>query len=112
AFSDELAPEHLELCVSNPDEYIPMIRNAGAIFVGNYTPEPLGDYYAGPNHTLPTSGTARFFSPLSTGNFLKKTSILRYDKEALRECYRDVATFADAEGLSAHAQAVRVRFEK
>lgn len=112
AFSEELAPEHLELCVTDPDRYIPMIRNAGAIFVGNYTPEPLGDYYAGPNHTLPTSGTARFFSPLSTGDFLKRTSILRYDKQALRECYRDIATFADAEGLSAHAQAVRVRFEK
>ncbi len=112
AFSEELAPEHLEICVENPDEYIPMINNAGAIFVGNYTPEPLGDYYAGPNHTLPTSGTARFFSPLSTGDFLKRTSILRYDKEALRECYRDIAAFADAEGLSAHARAVRVRFEE
>lgn len=112
AFSEELAPEHLEICVRDPDKYIPMIRNAGAIFVGNYTPEPLGDYYAGPNHTLPTSGTARFFSPLSTGDFIKKTSILRYDRQALFECYKDVAAFADAEGLSAHAQAVRVRFEK
>ncbi len=112
AFSEELAPEHLEICVKDPDKYIPMIKNAGAIFVGNYTPEPLGDYYAGPNHTLPTSGTARFFSPLSTGDFIKRTSILRYDQEALRECYRDVAAFADAEGLTAHAQAIRVRFEQ
>lgn len=111
AFSEELAPEHLEICVGDPDTLIQKIRNAGAIFVGNYTPEPLGDYFAGPNHTLPTSGTARFFSPLSTGDFMKKTSILRYNKESLRECYEKVAYFAEAEGLQAHADAVRARFE-
>jgi len=111
AFSEELAPEHLEICVEDPDTLIYKIKNAGAIFVGNYTPEPLGDYFAGPNHTLPTSGTARFFSPLSTGDFLKKTSILRYNKESLRECYEKVAYFAEAEGLQAHADAVRARFE-
>lgn len=111
AFSEELAPEHLEICVEDPDTLIQKIKNAGAIFVGNYTPEPLGDYFAGPNHTLPTSGTARFFSPLSTGDFIKKTSILRYNKESLRECYEKVAYFAEAEGLQAHADAVRARFE-
>jgi histidinol dehydrogenase len=111
AFSEELAPEHLEICVEDPDALIYKIKNAGAIFVGNYTPEPLGDYFAGPNHTLPTSGTARFFSPLSTGDFIKKTSILRYNKESLRECYEKVAYFAEAEGLQAHADAVRARFE-
>jgi histidinol dehydrogenase len=111
AFSEELAPEHLEICVEDPDSLIFKIKNAGAIFVGNYTPEPLGDYFAGPNHTLPTSGTARFFSPLSTGDFMKKTSILRYNKESLRECYEKVAYFAEAEGLQAHADAVRARFE-
>ena len=111
AFSEELAPEHLELCVEEPDNYIDRLNNAGAIFVGNYTPEPLGDYYAGPNHTLPTSGTARFFSPLNTGAFFKKISVLRYNEESLRDCYQDVATFADAEGLECHASAVRVRFE-
>lgn len=112
AFANELAPEHLELCVEDPDAYIGAIDNAGAIFVGNYTPEPLGDYFAGPNHTLPTSGTARFFSPLNTGDFFKKISVLRYNEESLRDCYQDVAAFADAEGLECHASAVRVRFEK
>ncbi|MBO4927991.1 MAG: histidinol dehydrogenase [Clostridiales bacterium] len=112
AFSEELAPEHLELCVADPDNYIDRINNAGAIFVGNYTPEPLGDYFAGPNHTLPTSGTARFFSPLNTGDFFKKISVLRYNEESLRDCYKDVAAFADAEGLECHASAVRVRFEE
>ena len=112
AFSEELAPEHLELCVEDPDNYIGRINNAGAIFVGNYTPEPLGDYFAGPNHTLPTSGTARFFSPLNTGDFFKKISVLRYNEESLRECYKDVAAFADAEGLECHASAIRGRFEE
>lgn len=112
AFANELAPEHLELCVEDPDAYIGRIDNAGAIFVGNYTPEPLGDYFAGPNHTLPTSGTARFFSPLNTGDFFKKISVLRYNEESLRDCYKDVAAFADAEGLECHASAVRVRFEE
>lgn len=111
-FANELAPEHLELCIRDPEKYVPQIQNAGAIFLGNYTPEPLGDYFAGPNHTLPTSGTARFFSPLNTGDFVKKMSILRYNESSLRGCYQDVAHFADAEGLDGHAAAVRLRFEK
>ncbi len=110
-FANELAPEHLELCIREPKEYVSRIQNAGAIFLGNYTPEPLGDYFAGPNHTLPTSGTARFFSPLNTGDFVKKMSVLCYNEASLRECYKDVALFADAEGLTGHAAAVRVRFE-
>ena len=112
AFSEELAPEHLELCVEEPDNYIGRINNAGAIFVGNYTPEPLGDYFAGPNHTLPTSGTARFFSPLNTGDFYKKMSVINYNEEMLRDVYKDVAAFADSEGLTCHANAVRARFEE
>jgi len=111
AFSEELAPEHLELCVKNPDAWIGKIKNAGAIFVGNYSPESVGDYFAGPNHTLPTSGTARFFSPLNVGDFTKKISLIRYDEAMLKSCYEDIASFARAEGLEAHAQAVEVRFE-
>lgn len=110
-FSEELAPEHLELCVKDAEKLVEKIDNAGAVFLGNYTPEPLGDYFAGPNHTLPTSGTARFFSPLNTGDFYKKMSVLNYNEESLRECYNDVAKFADSEGLECHASAVRVRFE-
>ena len=110
-FSEELAPEHLELCVKDAEKIVEKIDNAGAVFLGNYTPEPLGDYFAGPNHTLPTSGTARFFSPLNTGDFYKKMSVLNYNEESLRECYNDVAKFADSEGLECHASAVRVRFE-
>lgn len=109
-FANRLAPEHLELCVADPDALLPRIRNAGAIFVGPYSPEPLGDYYAGPNHVLPTSGTARFFSPLSTQDFQKRTSVLRYTREALERSASDIAAFADAEGLAAHADAIRVRF--
>ena len=112
AFSEELAPEHLELCVKDAEKVVDRIDNAGAIFLGNYTPEPLGDYFAGPNHTLPTSGTARFFSPLNTGDFYKKMSVLNYNEESLKECYNDVAKFADSEGLECHASAVRVRFEE
>ncbi|HOO61386.1 MAG TPA: histidinol dehydrogenase [Bacillota bacterium] len=112
AFSEELAPEHIELCVNEPDVLLQQLKNAGAVFVGNYTPEPLGDYFAGPNHTLPTSGTARFFSPLNTGDFVKKMSVLRYTEEDLKGCYQSVAGFADAEGLECHASAVRVRFEE
>jgi len=111
-FANELAPEHLELCIRDAGQYVDQIQNAGAIFLGNYTPEPLGDYYAGPNHTLPTSGTARFFSPLNTGDFVKKMSVLNYNEASLRDCYKDVALFAEAEGLDGHAAAVRVRFEK
>ena len=112
SFSNELAPEHLEICTKDPESILPEIRNAGAVFLGDYTPEPLGDYFAGPNHTLPTSGTARFFSPLNTGDFLKKMSVLSYTEVSLRECYRDVAKFAEAEGLAAHAEAALVRFEE
>ncbi|MCQ2482572.1 MAG: histidinol dehydrogenase [Clostridia bacterium] len=111
-FSEELAPEHLEICVENSDDVLDKINNAGAVFIGNYTPEPLGDYFAGPNHTLPTSGTARFFSPLNTGDFYKKMSVLNFNEESLRDVYKDVALFADSEGLTCHAAAVRVRFEK
>jgi len=112
AFTNELAPEHLELCVADPESLLPEIRNAGAVFLGNYTPEPLGDYLAGPNHTLPTSGTSRFFSPLNTGDFRKKMSVLRFDEQSLRACYREVEAFARAEGLTAHAEAAVVRFEE
>ncbi len=109
-FANLLAPEHLELCVEDPDALLPGVRNAGAVFLGHYSPEPLGDYFAGPNHVLPTSGTARFFSPLSTQDFQKRTNVIRYSREALARCFEDVASFADAEGLSAHADALRVRF--
>lgn len=110
-FSEEIAPEHLELVVSNPDEVLNKINNAGAVFLGSYSPEPLGDYFAGPNHTLPTSGTARFFSPLNTGDFYKKMSVINYNEESLREVYQDVAKFADSEGLTCHAASIRTRFE-
>ena len=110
-FSEEIAPEHLELCVENPELLSNKINNCGAMFLGNYSPEPLGDYFAGPNHTLPTSGTARFFSPLNTGDFYKKMSVINYNEETLKDVYKDVAAFADSEGLSCHAAAVRARFE-
>jgi histidinol dehydrogenase len=109
--SNKVAPEHLEVCVNSPFEVLPKIQNAGAIFLGHYSPEPLGDYMAGPNHVLPTGGTARFFSPLSIDDFIKKSSIISFSKEALKPLYKDVITFAEAECLTAHANAVRVRFE-
>ncbi len=108
---NRIAPEHLELCVSEPFSLISYIKNAGAIFLGNYSSEPLGDYYAGPNHVLPTSGTARFFSPLNVSEFMKKSSIISYSKKALQQVKDDVIKFAEAEGLKAHANAIRVRFE-
>ena len=111
-FSEEIAPEHLELCVRDPEKFSEKINNCGAMFLGNWTPEPLGDYFAGPNHTLPTSGTARFFSPLNTGDFYKKMSVINYSREALLDVYKDVAAFADSEGLTCHAAAVRSRFEE
>ena len=111
AFSEELAPEHLELCVEDPEKTLQSINNAGAVFLGNYSPEPLGDYFAGPNHTLPTSGTARFFSPLNTGDFYKKMSVINYNEESLREVYKDVAKFARSEGLTCHAASIESRFE-
>ena len=110
-FSEEIAPEHLELCVEDPEEFSKNINNCGAMFLGNFSPEPLGDYFAGPNHTLPTSGTARFFSPLNTGDFYKKMSVINYNRESLEQVYKDVAAFADSEGLTCHAAAVRARFE-
>lgn len=109
-FANELAPEHLELCVSDPRSMVGQIRNAGAIFLGNYSPEPLGDYFAGPNHVLPTSGTARFFSPLNTSDFQKKISIIDYSRSALEANWEKIARFAEAEQLTCHAEAVRVRF--
>ena len=111
SFSEEIAPEHLELCVENPELLSNKINNCGAMFLGNYSPEPLGDYFAGPNHTLPTSGTARFFSPLNTGDFYKKMSVINYNEAMLKDVYKDVAAFADSEGLGCHAAAVRARFE-
>ncbi|MFY9197763.1 MAG: histidinol dehydrogenase [Acutalibacteraceae bacterium] len=108
-FANELAPEHLEMCVKNPLEYIGRIDNAGSVFLGDYSPEPLGDYYAGPNHVLPTSGTARFFSPLSVDSFVKKSSFVYYTKDALCSAGNDIIKFAQTEGLDAHANSVRVR---
>ncbi|HHU78462.1 MAG: histidinol dehydrogenase [Caldicoprobacterales bacterium] len=108
--SNALAPEHLELAIANPLDRLADIRHAGAVFLGHHSPEPVGDYMAGPNHVLPTSGTARFFSPLGTEDFVKKSSILFYDKEALRQIHQDAADFARMEGLTAHANAMEVRF--
>lgn len=110
-FANELSPEHLEVCCENPMEYVGKLDNAGSVFLGNYSPEPLGDYFAGPNHVLPTSGTARFFSPLSVDAFVKKSSFIYYTREALRTDAEDVIRFAEAESLTAHANSVRVRFD-
>ena len=110
--SNEIAPEHLELAVSNPFELLTKIKNAGSIFMGHNTPEPLGDYLAGPNHTLPTSGTAKFSSPLSVDDFIKKSSFIYYSKEGLEEVKDKVIKFAESEGLTAHARSVLKRFEK
>lgn len=109
---NEIASEHLELVTKNPFETMTKIRNAGAIFIGEYSSEPLGDYFAGPNHVLPTNGTAKFFSPLSVDDFIKKSSIISYSKEALEAVYQDIAQFAECEKLTAHANSVRVRFEE
>lgn len=108
-FANELAPEHLEVCCENPMEYIGKLDNAGSVFLGNYSPEPLGDYFAGPNHVLPTSGTARFFSPLSVDSFVKKSSFIYYTKEALQEAKEDIVKLAETEGLTAHANSIKVR---
>ena len=110
-FANELAPEHLEVCCENPMEYVGKLDNAGSVFLGNYSPEPLGDYFAGPNHVLPTSGTARFFSPLSVDSFIKKSSFIYYTEDALRADAEDVIRFADTEGLTAHANSIKVRFD-
>ena len=109
AVSDMIAPEHLELHVEHPWEILPNIHHAGAIFMGGYSCETVGDYFAGPNHTLPTNGTARFFSPLSVRDFVKHTSIISYSKQQMRRCGEKIAAFADHEGLQAHAEAVRAR---
>ena len=109
--ANEIAPEHLELSVEHPFDYLDSIRHAGSIFLGRNTPEALGDYMAGPNHTLPTLGTARFYSPLSVDDFVKKTQYTYFTKDALGALYRDVAAFARKEGLTAHARSAEIRFE-
>ncbi|MGN0481980.1 MAG: histidinol dehydrogenase [Lachnospiraceae bacterium] len=111
ATANEIASEHLEIVTANPFETMTKIRNAGAIFLGTYSSEPLGDYFAGPNHILPTNGTAKFFSPLSVDDFIKKSSIISYSKDALQEVYKDIVKFAESEQLTAHANSIRVRFE-
>lgn len=108
---NEIASEHLELVTKNPFETMTKIRNAGAIFIGEYSSEPLGDYFAGPNHVLPTNGTAKFFSPLSVDDFIKKSSIISYSREALEPVYKEIVQFAECEKLTAHANSIRVRFE-
>ncbi|MCI7263297.1 MAG: histidinol dehydrogenase [Otoolea sp.] len=110
--ANEIAPEHLELCVDNPFDYLSAIRHAGSIFLGKNCPEALGDYFAGPNHTLPTSGTARFSSPLSVDDFVKKTQYTYYTKDALKQVAEDVAYFAKKEGLTGHAKSAVIRFEE
>ena len=107
--ANELAPEHLEVCCENPMEYVGKLDNAGSVFLGNYSPEPLGDYFAGPNHVLPTSGTARFFSPLSVDTFVKKSSFIYYTENALQNDSDDIIRFANTEGLTAHANSIIVR---
>lgn len=108
---NEIASEHLELVTKDPFQTMTKIKNAGAIFLGEYSSEPLGDYFAGPNHVLPTNGTAKFFSPLEVDDFIKKSSIISYSREALCEIHEDIEKFAEAEGLTAHANSIRVRFE-
>lgn len=108
-FANELAPEHLEVCTANPFEFIGKIDNAGSVFLGNYSPEPLGDYFAGPNHVLPTGGTAKFFSPLSVDTFVKKSSFIYYTKDALKSADSDIIKLAETEGLTAHANSIVVR---
>ena len=109
--ANEIASEHLEILTANPYEVMTKIKNAGAIFLGEYSSEPLGDYFAGPNHILPTNGTAKFFSPLNVDDFMKKTSIISYSKEALRAVHKDIELFAQREGLTAHAHSIKVRFD-
>lgn len=109
---NEIASEHLEILTANPFEVMTRIKNAGAIFMGEYASEPLGDYFAGPNHILPTNGTAKFFSPVNVDDFIKKTSIISYSREALEKVHEDIETFAKSEGLTAHANSIQVRFEE
>ena len=110
--ANEVAPEHLEVCTADPRALLPQIKNAGAVFLGAWAPEPLGDYLAGPDHVLPTSGTARFFSPLSVDSFLKTMSVLEFDRASLEPIHDEVIAFAEAEHLTAHANSIRVRFEE
>lgn len=108
---NEIASEHLEILTANPFEVMTKVKNAGAIFMGEYASEPLGDYFAGPNHILPTNGTAKFFSPVNVDDFIKKTSIISYSREALEKVHKDIETFAESEGFTAHANSIKVRFE-
>lgn len=110
--ANEIAPEHLEIAVDEPQKYIDMIINAGSVFLGHYSPEPLGDYFAGPNHVLPTSATAKFSSPLGVDDFIKRSSVICYSKDKLKTVYQDIASFAKLEGLAAHANSVLIRFEE
>ena len=109
--ANNIAPEHLEIVTANPFEVMTKIQNAGAIFIGEYSSEPLGDYFAGPNHILPTNGTAKFFSPLGVDDFIKKSCIIYYSREALEKAHKDIELFAESEHLTAHANSIRVRFE-
>ena len=108
--TNQIAPEHLELAIDNAEKYLDCVRNAGAIFLGMYSPEPLGDYFAGPNHTLPTSGTAKFSSPLGVYDFIKRSSIIQYDRDNLKAAADDITAFAYSEGLDAHAKSIERRF--
>ena len=110
-FANELAPEHLEICVNNPFDYVGRLDNAGSVFMGHYSPEPLGDYFAGPNHVLPTGGTARFFSPLSVDDFIKKSSFIYYPQAEIQKAAPDIIRLAETEELTAHANSIRVRVE-
>ena len=109
---NEIASEHLEIITKNPFDTMTRVKNAGAMFLGEYSSEPLGDYFAGPNHVLPTNGTAKFFSPLSVDDFIKKSSVISYSREALEEAHEDIIKFAKAEHLTAHANSIAVRFGK
>jgi histidinol dehydrogenase len=108
---NEIASEHLEILTKNPFDVMTRIKNAGAIFMGEYASEPLGDYFAGPNHILPTNGTAKFFSPVNVDDFIKKSSIISYSREALEKVHKEIELFAESEGLTAHANSIKVRFE-
>ena len=110
--TNEIASEHMEIVTRDPFSVMTKIRNAGAIFIGEYSSEPLGDYFAGPNHVLPTNGTAKFFSALSVDDFIKKSSIISYSREALEKVHKDIEQFAECEQLTAHANSIKVRFEE
>ncbi len=111
ALANKIAPEHLEVVTADPEALLPQIKNAGAVFLGSWSPEPLGDYLAGPDHVLPTSGTARFFSPLSVTSFLKTMSVIEYDKATLEPVKDEIIALARSEKLTAHANSIQVRFE-